>query len=137
MHLAYLAAAQRAVYVIEVEVDVRMAGTDGLQLLLLLGQHGVAWPIIMMTAHGDVVMAVHAMKLGAIAFLEKPFAASALEVILDSAFGTVDRLRQTLSACGDARMLIGQLSRRESDVIAQLMGGALNKVAAHRLGLRA
>jgi len=108
MHLAYLAAAQRAICVIEVEVDVRMAGTGGLQLLLLLGQRGIPWPVIMMTAHGDVAMAVHAMKLGAIAFLEKPFAASALEVILDSAFGTVDRLRQTLSACGDARVFVSR-----------------------------
>lgn len=100
--MAYAAAAQCTVCVIDIDVDVRMAGTDGLQLLLLLGQRGIAWPIITITAQGDVAMAVHAMKLGAIALLEKPFAASAPEASFDAAFGTADRLRQTLSACDDA-----------------------------------
>jgi two-component system response regulator FixJ len=116
-------------------LDVRMAGTDGLQLLDLLGDRAPGWPIIMMTAHGDVAMAVRAMKRGAVEFLEKPFAAAALEAALDQAFVTVDRLRQTLDARHEARALIGQLSRREIDVLSLLMQGALNKVAAHRLGL--
>jgi two-component system response regulator FixJ len=116
-------------------VDIRMAGTDGLQMLRILKARAVAWPIIVMTAHADVAMAVNAMKLGAIEFLEKPFEAAALIDILDQAFCELDQLRQAWVARNDARLLIGQLSRRESDVLTILMQGTLNKVAAHQLGL--
>lgn len=116
-------------------LDVRMAGIDGLELLRVLQQRGVAWPIIMMTAHGDVPMAVRAMKLGAIEFLEKPFCAETLGAILDAAFAKADHLRHLLDARDDARRRIGQLSPRESDVLRLLMQGALNKVVAHHLGL--
>jgi len=116
-------------------VDIRMAGIDGLQMLHILKERAVVWPIIVMTAHADVPMAVRAMKLGAIEFLEKPFEAAALIRILDEAFGTLDQLLQAWLARNDARLLIGQLSKRESDVLTILMQGTLNKVAAHQLGL--
>jgi two-component system response regulator FixJ len=116
-------------------LDIRMANIDGMQLLDMFRQRALDWPVIVMTAHGDVSTAVRAMKLGAIEFLEKPFDAAELETILDQAFAALDQLRQAEAARNNARHLIGQLSRRESDVIRILMQGTLNKVAAHQLGL--
>ena len=116
-------------------IDVRMPGVDGLQLLLMLKQRGIAWPVVMMTAHGDVPMAVHAMKHGAIEFLEKPFSAETLDATLDLAFALIEQLDQAQSARKTARQQIARLTPRESDVLTLLMRGALNKVAAHRLGL--
>lgn len=116
-------------------LDIRMANIDGMQLLQMVRQRGLVWPVVVMTAHGDVATAVRAMKLGAIEFLEKPFEAAQLESILDQAFAALDEIGHAQAARNNARRLIGQLSRRESDVIRILMQGTLNKVAAHQLGL--
>jgi two-component system response regulator FixJ len=116
-------------------LDVRMADMDGLKLLEILKERGVTWPIVVMTAHGDITTAVQAMKLGAIEFLEKPFDPQSLQGILDQAFALVEDTQTRLAARLDARRLIDQLSRREWQTITILMRGALNKVAAHELGL--
>jgi two-component system response regulator FixJ len=71
-------------------LDIRMAKIAGLQLLEILRQRAVRWPVIILTAHGDVGVAVRAMKLGAIAFLEKPFAPESLDHAIDQAFGILD-----------------------------------------------
>ena len=116
-------------------LDVRMADIDGLKLLQILKDRAVTWPTVVMTAHGDVTTAVQAMKLGAIEFLEKPFDPHGLQGILDHAGTLLDDARQKLVARTEARRLIDHLSRRECQTIMILMRGALNKEAAHQLGL--
>lgn len=116
-------------------LDIRMADIDGLQLLEILKQRAVLWPVIILTAHGDVGVAVSAMKLGAIEFLEKPFDPEALDHAIDQAFRLLDQSEHMLSERDQARYLIGNLTARESEVMAILMEGVSNKEVAHRLGL--
>jgi len=116
-------------------LDMRMPGLDGLETLTMLRNRDVKWPVIVMTAHGDIAIAVKAMKLGAIEFLEKPFRADMLDVALSQAFdalratGGIDMLQSRV------RSALQTLSRREHEVLAVLFGGLSNKLAAHRLGL--
>ncbi|WP_298191025.1 response regulator [Novosphingobium sp.] len=116
-------------------LDIRMPRIDGLQMLALLKEREITWPVIMMTAHGDIAVAVRAMKLGAIEFLEKPFEPDLLEQALDQAYGVLGRIERTVQSRRRARQLLGQLSRRESEVLTILMEGVPNKIAAHRLDL--
>lgn len=116
-------------------LDIRMDNIDGLQFLEILKERSVAWPVIILTAHGDVGVAVRAMKLGAIEFLEKPFAPEALDEAVAQAFGILDQTQNVLSERDQARYLIGLLTARESETLAILMKGVSNKEVAHRLGL--
>ena len=87
-----------------------------------------------MTAHGDVSVAVRAMKLGAVEFLEKPFKPDVLQDGLDTAFALLDSAARSRHARDDARRRLGLLSARERDVVAILKEGVPNKIAAQRLG---
>lgn len=116
-------------------LDIRMDDIDGLELLEILKEREVSWPVVILTAHGDVDVAVRAMKLGAIDFLEKPFPPEALEQALDHAFDILARTEHLLSARDQARYRIGQLTARERETMAILMEGVPNKEVAHRLGL--
>ena len=116
-------------------LDIRMAGIDGIQLLGILKERSVFWPVIIMTAHGDIAIAVRAMKLGAIEFIEKPFRPDLLENALDQAFAVLDQNVNFMRSRDDARRLFDRLSAREHEIIAILMEGVPNKVIAHRLGL--
>ena len=116
-------------------LDIRMDNIDGLQLLEILKERSVAWPVIILTAHGDVGVAVRAMKLGAIEFLEKPFAPEALDKAVAQAFGILDQTQNVLSERDQARYRIGLLTARESETLMILMQGVANKEVAHRLGL--
>lgn len=115
--------------------DVRMPGMDGLELQQALAQRGVGLPVIIMTGHGDVPIAVRAMKAGAIDFVEKPFAEDA---ILSAVASAMQRGQQTSrgSALGSnaaALERLSQLTPRERDVLEALVAGHPNKVIAHRL----
>jgi len=116
-------------------LDIRMAEIDGLQLLQILNDRGIAWPVVVLTAHGDITVAVQAMKLGAIEFLEKPFAAEALDKAVAQAFDTLGRTEDLLSVQDQVRYRVSQLTARERETIAILMEGVSNKEVAHRLGL--
>lgn len=116
-------------------LDIRMADIDGLQLLEILQERGLTWPVIILTAHGDVGVAVRAMKLGAIEFLEKPFAAEALNQAIEQSFCLLDQNVGVMAARDNARDLIGHLTPRERETIAVLMEGVPNKEVAHRLNL--
>jgi FixJ family two-component response regulator len=115
--------------------DVRMPGMDGLTLLRRLRKAGTALPLILITAHGDVPLAVAAMKAGAVDFLEKPFEAgallSAVEAGLRQARGHVE---EAVDA-GAARRQLELLTPRELEVIEHLVAGESNKVAAAALGI--
>lgn len=116
-------------------LDIRMPNIDGLQLLAILKERAVDWPVIAMTAHGDVAVAVQAMKLGAIEFLEKPFASAMLDHALDLAYGVLEHLEHKLRARDPARRVIDRLTNREREIIALLMEGVPNKLVAHQKGL--
>lgn len=116
-------------------LDIRMPGIDGLEMLEILKEREVNWPVIVMTAHGDVKIAVRAMKLGAIEFLEKPFQPEMLDEVLERAFGIIDQNEHRLRARVAARDRISKLTARESELLAILIKGAANKVVAHQLDI--
>jgi two-component system response regulator FixJ len=112
-------------------VDVRMPGMSGLDLQRQLGQAQAGLPIIVMTGHADVQMAVEAMRAGAIDFIEKPFAQSALLESLERAFrilreGPADR-------DPEAEEVLKRLTERERDVLELLVRGHTNKAIAYQL----
>ena len=115
--------------------DVRMPGMSGLDLLSHLRNAKVSLPVIVITGHGDVPLAVEAMKLGAVDFIEKPFNDDLLLASIRSALsrGEVGGEREQERA--DAAERIGRLSGREHDVLDGLVAGKPNKVIAFDLGI--
>lgn len=116
-------------------LDIRMANIDGLQLLAILKERTVSWPVVILTAHGDVGVAVRAIKLGAIEFLEKPFAPEDLDHAIEQAFAILDQSERLRSTRSQALDRFGLLTGRETLTMAVLMEGAPNKEVAHRLCL--
>ena len=116
-------------------VDVRMPGMSGIDLLERLRTVEGALPAIVMTGHGDVPVAVRAMRAGAIDFIEKPFQDQhLLDLIHEGIRLSADRAarRNVLAA---ARERIAVLTPREREVLDFLVEGRLNKVIADRLGI--
>lgn len=116
-------------------LDIRMRDMDGIQLMQVLHDRGIAWPIIVITAHGAIDIAVQAIKLGAIEFLEKPFDFDALNECLNTAFGQLDAIKAAQALQDAARGLFARLSPREMEVLSVLGQGFANKIAAHHLSL--
>jgi two-component system response regulator FixJ len=115
--------------------DVRMPEISGVDLLQRLRELGVALPVIVITGHGDVPLAVEAMKLGAVDFLEKPFDDDALLAAVRTALSTEDaKSKRTQEQSGIKEKLAG-LSNRERQVLEGLVSGLPNKTIAHDLGI--
>jgi two-component system response regulator FixJ len=114
--------------------DVRMPEMDGLELLRRLRDRQSACPVIIMTGHADVAMAVEAMKLGAVDFIEKPFADETLIAAITTA---LERRKGQGSARpdGDIARRLESLTDRERDVLRGLLAGHPNKTIAYDLGL--
>lgn len=117
--------------------DVRMPELSGIDLLRRLQELKVAAPVIVITAHGDIPLAVEAMRMGAINFLEKPFDDDVLLASVRSALekGDQDRTRQAERNSIQSR--IAALSNRERDVLQGLVAGRANKQIAYDLGISA
>jgi len=114
--------------------DVRMPGIDGLTLLRRLRTSGSTLPLMLITGHGDVSMAVNAMKAGAVDFLEKPFEADALLAAIDGALR--HRLGETGAKDTDAaRQRLLKLTPRENEVFDHLVAGRSNKEIAALIGI--
>jgi two-component system response regulator FixJ len=113
--------------------DVRMPGLDGLELLGRLKQRGFGRPVVVMTAHGDVSMAVRAMRAGAADFIEKPFDRRALLEATQATLRTSHLPGGTRA--NDAAERIAALSPREREVLDLLIVGKPNKLIARELGL--
>lgn len=113
-----------------VVTDVRMPGIDGIELLKRLKASRSALPVVIMTGHGDVPLAVEAMKLGAVDFLEKPFEDDRLIGMIDAALRQAEASAQNDATTLDIAARVGSLSPRERQVMDGLIAGLSNKLIA-------
>lgn len=116
-------------------LDVRMPEIDGLEVQRLLAERGVMMPIVIMTGHGDVSIAIQAMKGGAVDFLEKPFEKAALIGAIEEAFQRIANATSASVRAAEAESVLGVLTRREHDVLHGLAKGLPNKTIAYDLGI--
>jgi two-component system response regulator FixJ len=116
-------------------LDIRMPDMDGLELQAELNRRGSRLAVIFMTGHGDVPMAVRAMKAGATDFIEKPFAESLLLDAVHRALAhAVERTRQS-EENGEVHRRLAMLTAREREVLEGMVAGRPNKVIAYDLGI--
>jgi two-component system response regulator FixJ len=116
-------------------LDVRMPGMDGLEVQRELNAQGIALPVIVLTGHGDVNVAVAAMKAGALDFIEKPFEKSVLLSALEEGFAQIERLDRSKTRASEAATRLQALTPRENDVLLGLVRGHPNKTIAYDLGI--
>ncbi|MDR3415193.1 MAG: response regulator [Nevskia sp.] len=116
-------------------LDIRMPRMSGMELQQELNRRGWAVPIIFITGHGDVPMAVEAMRAGAVDFLQKPFKDDELIRRVQKALEQDARLREQLSSLEQIRTRFDSLTPREREIAARLAAGDANKAVAIDLGL--
>jgi two-component system, LuxR family, response regulator FixJ len=115
--------------------DVRMPGLSGIDLLRRLKDLKVGVPVIVITGHGDVALAVEAMKIGALDFLEKPFDDQVLLASVKSALERQDGAAKHHSKRAEIESRLAALSNRERDVLGGLVAGRANKQIAFELNI--
>ncbi|QNG48371.1 response regulator transcription factor [Sphingobium yanoikuyae] len=115
-------------------LDVRMPEMDGLQVQTTMAARGINMPVIVLTGHGDVSVAVQAMKGGAIDFLEKPFEKAALLGAVSRAFARLDDVDLRTLETSEAGVRVAALTPREREVLEGLTNGLPNKTIAYDLG---
>jgi two-component system, LuxR family, response regulator FixJ len=116
-------------------LDIRMPGMDGLEVQHELREKGVGLPVIIMTGHGDVGLAVKAMKAGAVDFIEKPFEKATLISSIEEGFRRLSRREAMGDRKKDADVRLEALTPRERDVLNGLAEGLPNKTIAYDLGI--
>jgi len=116
-------------------LDVRMPEMDGLQVQRALQERGLTHPVIVMTGHGDVSVAVQAMKTGAVDFIEKPFEKSVLIEAIDEGFSRIEHADRSRVRAEEARVRLQVLTPREHDVLQGLVRGHPNKTIAYDLDI--
>ena len=117
--------------------DIRMPEVDGLELQRKLKALKNTMPVIVITGHGDVALAVEAMKAGAIDFIEKPFDDEGLLATIRSALARHEGDRERGSRAAEVRARLALLSERERQVLDGLVAGKPNKLIAYDLGISA
>jgi two-component system, LuxR family, response regulator FixJ len=120
-----------------VVTDVRMPEMDGLELQRRLRGLRNAMPVVVMTGHGDVALAVEAMKAGAVDFIEKPFDDEVLLAAIRTALARRGGARERSTLVAEVRGRLKTLSERERQVLDGLVAGKPNKIIAHDLGISA
>lgn len=115
-------------------LDVRMPRMSGLEVQERLRTVCPDLPVIIITGHGDIAMAVGAMKAGALDFVEKPFHEETLLACIEAALKQAEQTDRRNALNADARRSIERLTPREHDVLEQLVIGRPNKVIAYELG---
>ncbi len=115
--------------------DVRMPGIDGLELLRELRSMHANLPVVLITGHGDVAMAVNAMQFGAVDFIEKPFADDRILESVWRARGLATVGERAAQLNDDVVRRIARLTPREHEVLKKLVFGRQNKVIAAELGI--
>lgn len=116
-------------------LDVRMPDIDGIGVLGELAKRDITWPVIIMTGHGEVALAVETMKLGAIDFLEKPFEETLLHSSLERAATLLEAEAGESERRREAKSRVASLTDREREVLRGLLAGMPNKLIAHRFGI--
>lgn len=116
-------------------LDVRMPEIDGLQVQQQMIRDGIDMPVVILTGHGDVEIAVQAMRAGAINFLEKPYEKEALIGAMEEAFSRLESSDLKEMAASEAKVRLACLTGREQDVLEGLMAGFPNKTIAYDLGI--
>ena len=116
-------------------VDIRMAGMTGLELQDRLIERRSPLPIVFITGHGDVPMAVNTMKKGAMDFIQKPFNEEALATLVERMLGHARSAFADHQQTASRDALISKLTGRESQVLERIVAGRLNKQIADDLGI--
>jgi two-component system response regulator FixJ len=116
-------------------LDIRMPGMSGLALQQTLNENRINIPIIFVTGHGDVAMAVKAMKAGAVDFVEKPVNDQTLLDGIDKAIHVAIRTHQELKGFEELRHRMAELTDREKEVLGYILSGMPNKLIARQINL--
>lgn len=116
-------------------LDVRMPGMSGLELQGYLAREGYQLPVIIITGHGDVAMAVKAMKAGAMDFIEKPFHDEDLLRSIRSGLDRDQRERETHNTRSEVAARLAELTPREHEIMGMVTDGKSNKEMAAALGV--
>lgn len=116
-------------------LDLRMPQMDGFQVMEELAERGVDWPVVVMTGHGEVSVAVRAMKLGAIDFIEKPFSEDTLLGCFENAFSVLDERQKSGRRLREAKERVERLTDREREVLLGLLAGESNRTLSERIGI--
>lgn len=116
-------------------LDVRMPEMDGLEVQAELAQRGIALPVVIVTGHGDIAIAVRAMKAGAVDFIEKPFHKEALLAAIELALERLASIGDRAARAAEARTILAALTARERQVLEGLAQGLPNKAIAFDLGI--
>lgn len=116
-------------------VDIRMEGMSGLELQQLLNKKEIKLPVIIITGHGDVPMAVQAMQAGAVDFLEKPYDNNVLVARIKQCLTDASESQEKLRFVADAKKRLSRLTPREREVMNLLVAGKHNKIIAKELSI--
>lgn len=116
-------------------LDLRMPGMDGLAVQRGMAAQGIKLPVVVVTAHGDVALAVQAMKAGACDFIEKPYDADVILQAAEAALARGDEARARARDAEEAASRVAALTPREAEVLQGLVAGQPNKVIAFDLGV--
>jgi two-component system response regulator FixJ len=115
--------------------DVRLAGKSGIDLMTEVIRAGARMPVILITGHGDIAMAVAAVKAGAFDFIEKPFDPEALLAAVKKALDHTARRDDDRAAAAELAARAATLSPREREVMEMVVSGHSNKAIANELGI--
>jgi two-component system response regulator FixJ len=116
-------------------LDIRMPGMDGIEVQSALREKGLTLPVIIMTGHGDVTLAVQAMKAGAVDFIEKPFEKAVLLSAIEHGIDRLKRSAAEVERADEAAVRLQALTPREREVLDGLARGLPNKTIAYDLGI--
>jgi two-component system, LuxR family, response regulator FixJ len=116
-------------------LDVRMPEMDGLEVQQEMTNIGIDMPIVILTGHGDVDVAVKAMRAGAVNFIEKPYEKETLLYAIEEAHARLDRSHDKDMKAHEAQVRLASLTGRERDVLNGLVQGYPNKTIAYDLGI--
>jgi two-component system response regulator FixJ len=115
--------------------DIRMPGMDGLEMVRQLKEKDVPHPVIVITGHGDIPLAVEAMKAGAIDFIEKPFRDDVLLAAVRTALNVDEKASANDAARRRYQDVFANLSPREQEVLRSVVEGKTNKLIAYDFGI--
>ncbi|VAW68461.1 Two-component transcriptional response regulator, LuxR family [hydrothermal vent metagenome] len=116
-------------------LDIRMPDINGMELYARLKASGIAIPVIIVTGHGDVAMAVRAMKAGAFDFIEKPYNDALMLELIQTAMSQDRQSREHRHRIENIQYRINQLTPREHEIMTFVLSAKQNKIIAHELGI--